>query len=564
MERVHCTLMGKAHAMRSYAKVPVNRWDELVITACYLTNCMPVKSQQGRTPYERWYGHFPDLSHLREIRSCAFVLVQGQHNLKVLDWSVECVLIGYSPDSKVYRCYHRASGKVFTSFHVSFIKSHQSPSAVSPPPSIPPILPPDTCTTLSSMMSSSTDPPAASSPPPLCHSSHVSCPTEKHAAAIGEPHIPAFQCTLLAAMAAAEAQPPNFPSADPPPPLLPNDEDDDGDWFTSSATSTHPTDPATYQKAMASPNTAEWTCALQEEFTSLKELRDYCLVPRPSIPPGCRIMRGHPIFKLKHDEHGNPSHFKARYVCHGYSAVYGQDYTKTTSSTSCMESFHILAHIGAALDWEIEQLDIKTAFLNGILELEEICYMEQPEGFIKLGYEDHVWELQHGLYGMKQGGHVWNKTLHNQLMAWSFTCLDCEYCVYYHHDTTGIVVLAIHIDDFFMLGDSKSTLSQFKTQLQTHWQISDGGPAHFHIGIVIERDRAARTIALSQMALIDRIVSQFSLADAHPIATPLEPKCYLSKATSPSSNNDRAVMSKTLYCELVGSLMYVPHHWYPS
>ena len=268
-------------------------------------------------------------------------------------------------------------------------------------------------------------------------------------------------------------------------------------------------------------------------------------------------MRGRPIFKLKRDKHGNPSCFKVRYSCRGYSAVYGQDYTKTTSPTARMESFHVLAHIGAALDWEIEQLDIKTAFFNGVLEPEEICYMEQPEGFIELGYEDHVWELQRGLYGMKQGGHVWNKTLHNQLVAWSFTHLDCEYCVYYHRDTTGIVVLAIHVDDFFMLGDSKSALSQFKTQLQTHWQISDGGPAHFHIGITIERDRAARTIALSQTALIDCIVSQFSLADAHPIATPLESKCYLSKATSPLSDNDRAVMSKTPYRELVGSLMYL-------
>ena len=98
--------MGKAHAMRSYVKVPVNRWDELVITACYLTNHTPVKSQQGHTPYEHWYGHFPDLSHLREIGSRAFILIQGQHNPKVLDRSVECVLIGYSPDSKVYWCYH--------------------------------------------------------------------------------------------------------------------------------------------------------------------------------------------------------------------------------------------------------------------------------------------------------------------------------------------------------------------------------------------------------------------------------------------------------------------------
>lgn len=132
-----------------------------------------------------------------------------------------------------------------------------------------------------------------------------------------------------------------------------------------------------------------------------------------------------------------------------------------------MESFHVLAHIGAALDWEIKQLDIKTAFLNSVLDLDKVCYMEQLEGFIEPGFKDHVWELQRDLNGMKQGSWVWNKTLNSQLVDWGFTCLDCKYCVYYHHDSNGIVVVAIHVNDFFMLGNSKLALSMFKQQLQT-------------------------------------------------------------------------------------------------
>jgi hypothetical protein len=124
VERLHRTLMGKAHAMRSACDVPVNRWDEFVLTACYLSNRTPVSSQAGHTPYERWFDHKPDLSHLREIGCRAFVLIQAQHNPKVFNRSVECVLIGYSLDSKAYRCYHCASHKVFVSYHVSFIESH--------------------------------------------------------------------------------------------------------------------------------------------------------------------------------------------------------------------------------------------------------------------------------------------------------------------------------------------------------------------------------------------------------------------------------------------------------
>jgi len=85
VERLHHTLMGKARAMRSTCGVPVNCWDEFVLTTCYLTNQTPSTSQVGHTPYERWFSSKPDLSHLREIGCRAFVLIQNRHNPKVLD-----------------------------------------------------------------------------------------------------------------------------------------------------------------------------------------------------------------------------------------------------------------------------------------------------------------------------------------------------------------------------------------------------------------------------------------------------------------------------------------------
>ena len=115
-----------------------------------------------------------------------------------------------------------------------------------------------------------------------------------------------------------------------------------------------------------------------------------------------------------------------------------------------------------------------------------------------------------------------------------------------------------------MLSNFKSALLHFKSQLQTKWQISDGGPAHFHIGITIERDCSAHTIALSQTVFIDCIISQFHLDNAHPIGTPFEPGMYLSKASSPTSPEDRSAMAKTPYHELVGSLMYIAIGTHPN
>ncbi|KAF9219668.1 hypothetical protein BS17DRAFT_683196, partial [Gyrodon lividus] len=59
-------------------------------------------------------------------------------------------------------------------------------------------------------------------------------------------------------------------------------------------------------------------------------------------------MKGKPVFKLKCNEHGKPSRFKIHWVCRGYTAIYGQDYMKTTLPTARLESFCVLAHLGAA------------------------------------------------------------------------------------------------------------------------------------------------------------------------------------------------------------------------
>ena len=108
-----------------------------------------------------------------------------------------------------------------------------------------------------------------------------------------------------------------------------------------------------------------------------------------------------------------------------------------------------------------------------------------------------------------------------------------------------------------MLSSTKPALAKFKDQLQTCWQISDGGPAHFHISIAIKHDHSTQTIALSQTALIDHIILQFGMLDAHPISTPFEPGLHLSKTESPKTDEECADIARLPYHKLIGSLMYL-------
>jgi len=366
VERLHRTLANKARAMRLQATLPPNRWDELMITARYLSVRTPSKSVGGRTPFEQYYNRRPSLSHLREIGSRTFVLIQNKHNPKIYGRSVECVLVGYSPDSKAYRCYHRETHRVLTSYNVRFIESKDvnprpyhpgltidtggADSAEPHDPIIPPIVhQPHTPTPL---------------PAPIRRSGRAIIPTERLAASTGTDRLSSLDRAIQEVKDSTNRvrHTRSIPKHQPFPPVLDHPDDLLAATELDLADVNHPDDPLSLKEAMASPEADQWRAALDDEFTSLKELGVYDRMPRSSVPSGRKIMRGKPVFHQKTEEFGRVVRYKARYVCRGFTAVYGEDYTKTTSPTARMESFRVLLHLGAALGMDIQQIDVKQCF----------------------------------------------------------------------------------------------------------------------------------------------------------------------------------------------------------
>ena len=98
---MHRTIMDRMHTIRLQTGLPPNRWDELAVTASYLSTRTLTRSL-GKIPFEAWFGKKPDLSHPRDTGCWAFVLIQDKHNPKIYAHSYECILIGYSTDSKAY------------------------------------------------------------------------------------------------------------------------------------------------------------------------------------------------------------------------------------------------------------------------------------------------------------------------------------------------------------------------------------------------------------------------------------------------------------------------------
>ena len=97
---------------------------------------------------------------------------------------------------------------------------------------------------------------------------------------------------------------------------------------------------------------------------------------------------------------------------------------------------------------------------------------------------------------------------------------------------------------------------KFKADLGNHFEMSDLGELAWILGIRVERDRAARTISLSQVAYIDSLVKHFQLVDAPPLSMPIDPNALLTKSQSPSTPRQFDDMRNVPYREAVGSLMY--------
>src|SRR5215813_4706451 len=148
-----------------------------------------------------------------------------------------------------------------------------------------------------------------------------------------------------------------------------------------------------------------------------------------------------------------------------------------------LKSIHTLLSIAAYYDYEIWQMDVKIAFLNG--NLDEYIYMIQPEGFITQGQEQKVCKLQRSIYGLKQASRSWNIRFDTTIKSYNFEQNIDEPCVYKHVIDEKVVFLVIYVDDILLIGNNIKILSDMKTWLANQFQMKDLGEASYVLGIQI-------------------------------------------------------------------------------
>ena len=152
--------------------------------------------------------------------------------------------------------------------------------------------------------------------------------------------------------------------------------------------------------------------------------------------------------------------FKVRLVAKGYSQREGIDCQDTFSPVAMLKSIRILLAVAAYFDYEIWQMDVRTAFLNGYLE--EDIYMEQPLGFASSDTDHKICKLQRSIYGLKQASRSWNTHFNDVIKKFGFIKNEEEPCVFKRVSGSTVVFLVLYVDDILLIGNDIPMLTSVK------------------------------------------------------------------------------------------------------
>jgi len=176
--------------------------------------------------------------------------------------------------------------------------------------------------------------------------------------------------------------------------------------------------PSSYEEAT---NQQVWQDAMVEEHNSIMRNDVWEIVSRLE---GKSVLTSRWLYKVKHAVDGNVEKYKARFVARGFSQREGVDYEETFAPVARYSSIRVVISIASEMGWSIHQMDVKTAFLNDIIE-EEI-YIEQSQGFEVHDRETHVCKLKKAMYGLKQAPRAWYSRIDHYLQDMGFTKSEAD------------------------------------------------------------------------------------------------------------------------------------------
>ncbi|CAI7797392.1 unnamed protein product, partial [Closterium sp. NIES-53] len=211
----------------------------------------------------------------------------------------------------------------------------------------------------------------------------------------------------------------------------------------------------------------------------------------------------------------------------------GVDYFHTFFPTPKMTTLRVLLHIAAQRDYELHSLDLSTAFLQG--SLHEEIWLRRPPGFTGTFPAGTQWSLRRPVYGLRQAPHEWHDTLRTTLAALGFAPI-ADPSLFPRTDTSlPPFYVLMYVDDLVFATADTEALTLVKSELQTRHTCTDLGELRSYLGLQITRDRAQRTITLTQSHMVHQVLQRFGFQFSSPQPTPLSTSHSLSAPPSDES-----------------------------
>ena len=598
-ERLNRTLLERARALLLEHNLPKVLWSEAMKTAAYLRNRI-TQGSSSETPHELFYGEKPDVSHLRVYGCRAYAHIDKGQRDKLDAVSQECALVGYSTTSKAYRLLRPGLNDELSIVEAISVRFHEdvAPAFLADyhaneeaPPGVGGIL----VAPLDLQYNPGNSESSGSSSSEVTHDDEDgsdggadegyveadAAPSnaegegtggaaqglegvdvgeeasiagsnamgEHQAAPVPEPVAPvvpdlsALHIEQPEADIAGQEEAPmdaqdvqrRYPKRDRHPPTS---------WYRVGAPRINALDgltdtPATYREAMGRPDKAQFQQAVSEELASLQAKGVYT---EESPPTGVTPLPSKLVLTIKRDEHGNIDKYKARLVAKGFRQIAGRDFDEVFAPTAQNVTLRVLLATASSQGLEVDQLDVKTAFLNG--ELTEEVYIRLP---VELG--GRIWRLHKALYGLKQAARAWFAKLRSSMLAHGFTPSINEPCLFLRGDGDERVHIMVHVDDALVVGQ-RNAVNAAKKSMASMFEVKDMGAARHFLGITITR-HDDNAFSLSQPKFVDDMLERFQLTNCKTAVTPMTVGQKLSKDIG------KPLPPENLYQALVGSLLYL-------
>lgn len=280
------------------------------------------------------------------------------------------------------------------------------------------------------------------------------------------------------------------------------------------------------------------------EIQALKKNNTWILVPPSSNQT---LVDSKWVYKVKYNSDGSISKHKARLVAKGFQQIPGIDFGETFSPVIKATTVRVVLTLAVTFGWQIRQLDVNNAFLNGYLQ--EYVFMRQPEGFLDHNKPHHVYKLVKAPYGLKQVPRVWFDRLRDTLLRWGFQSSKSDVSLFTLRTKTLQVYVLIYVDDILVTGNCPAYLNAFNHKLNTLFSLKDLGSLRYFLGI--EAHQTKTGLYLSQEKYITDLLHRFNKSGCAPVTTPMV------TGRKFTIEDGKPMKDPYLYRKAIGSLQYL-------